>query len=120
MAKNKKNRGSGSKFVPVKIKDHHDKKGGHPHVILGDVRDNHVSVGLTRKPKKGKNSPNYKLEKNPLGGSDTSYMKRQGTVAPKTEYYNPRTGKMTPTDHAQATKYGEKARQKHFDKKKKP
>ena len=45
------------KKIAVKIKNHTDKKGGHPHIILGDVDENHVSVGLTTKPKKGKTLP---------------------------------------------------------------
>lgn len=103
--------------VSVTIKNHKDKKGGHPHVIVGNLEKNHVSVGLTTKPKKGKNATNYALEKNPLGDGKKSYMRRQGTVAPKKEYEKPRKGTMTKKDYAQAEIYGERAKQKHENKK---
>ena len=46
-------------------------------------------------------------------------MRRQGTVAPMGEYENPRKGAMSPKDYAQAKIYGERAKQKYFDKQKK-
>lgn len=101
-----------TKLVAVKIKNHRDKKGDHPHVIVEDLADKHVSVGLSTKAKKGKNHPNYKLEVNPLGGNETSYMRRQGTVDKKTNYYGDRHGAMTPKDYAQAKNYAERAKQK--------
>lgn len=52
-----------NKDVQVKIKTHTDNKGGHPHVILGDIEDKHISVGLTHDKYKGKNHKNYPLEK---------------------------------------------------------
>ena len=104
-------------LVPVQIKNHTDKKGGHPHVILSNVDDKHVSVGLSTKPKKGKNSTNYKLEISPLGDGKQSYMRRQGTVAPKGEYKQPRNGAMTKKDFAKAKEYGEKAKQKYLKEK---
>ena len=103
----------------VLIKKHKDKKGGHFHVILEDIDDCHVSVGLTTKPKKGKNSPNYKLQKSPLNDGKTSYMRRQGLVAPKTEYIESRSGSMTQHDYERAQLYGTKAKKKYIlDKKK--
>lgn len=102
--------------VQVKVKRHMDRTGGHPHVILGDIDNNHVSVGITSKKKKGKNSPNYKLENKPLGGEKDSYLRRQGTVAPKNEYDRPRKGELTPKDYAQAREYGERARLKYLEK----
>ena len=106
-------------LVPVRIKKHRDKKGGHPHVILEDIDDKHVSVGLTRDSKKGKNSTNYKCEINPLGGKDTTYMRRQGTVARKDDYLqSEKKGKMSPKDYAKAKEYGDKAKQKYLDGKK--
>ncbi len=104
--------------VSVTIKNHKDKKGGHPHIIIGNLENNHVSVGLTTKPKKGKNATNYALEKSPLNDGKKSYMRRQGTVAPKKDYEKPRTGTMTSKDYAQAKVYGERAKQKHLNKKK--
>lgn len=108
-----------AKDIAVNIKTHTDRKGGHPHVILEDIEDKHVSVGLTSSPKKGKNNTNYKLEKSPLNDGKTSYMHRQGTVAPKKEYKRPQKGTMTPGDYAQAKKYGETAKQKYIEKKNK-
>ena len=101
------------KFVVVTIKFHGDKNGGHNHVIVEDLDDNHVSVGLTTRKKKGKNHPNFPLEQSPLNDGKESYMRRQGTVAPKKEYMSPRTGKMTKNDYAQAKVYADRAKEKH-------
>lgn len=106
------------KLVPVKIKRHHDNKGGHNHVILGNMGKNHISVGLTTKPKKGKNAPNFKCKVNPLGGAETSYMRRQGTVDDKKNYgQTVKKGNMHPDDYAKAKEYGNKAKQKYAEKK---
>ena len=102
----------------VLIKTRPDKNGGHFHVILEDIDDCHVSVGLTTHPKKGKNSPNYKLQKSPLNDGKTSYMRRQGTVAPRVEYEKPRSGVMAKQDYERAQFYGAKAKQKYINKKK--
>lgn len=110
---------TGNKIKPVKIKTHNDRKGGHPHLIMDNIDNNHVSIGLTTKHKKGKNSTNYKCDVNPLGGEGKSYMRRQGTVAPKNEYSGERTGKLSQKDFAQAKQYSDKAKQKYLDKKKK-
>lgn len=104
-------------LFPVRIKKHRDKNGGHHNVILEDFEDKHVSVGLTTKPKKGKNATNYKCEIDPLGGKDESYMRRQGIVVPKTEYEPmERKGHMSEKDLAQAKIYGERAKQKYLEK----
>ncbi|MBQ7373834.1 MAG: hypothetical protein IJW64_04645 [Clostridia bacterium] len=100
-------------LVPVVIKTHYDSKGGHPHIIVADVNEKHVSVGLTSDKFKGKNSPNYKLKVNPLGGSEQSYMKRQGTVDGQSRYYNERKGVMHSEDKKKANQYGAKALTKH-------
>lgn len=100
-------------LVTVTIKFHGDKNGGHNHVIVKDMGDNHVSVGLSTKSKKGKNHPNYPLEQSPLGDGKKSFMRRQGTVAPKKEYMSPRKGKMTEKDYAQAEVYADRAIEKH-------
>ena len=34
-------------FVLITIKTHKDSKGGHPHGIIDNVEDKHVSVGFT-------------------------------------------------------------------------
>ena len=75
-------------LIPVTIKKHGDKNGGHNHVILETFENKHVSVGLTTNATKGKNSTNknYKCERSPLGDGKQSYMRRQGTVAPTKEY----------------------------------
>ncbi len=104
-------------IVVVPLKRHKDKNDSHYHVIVDNIDENHVSVGFTTKPKKGKNSPNYKLEKSPLDDGKTSFMRRQGTVAPKGEYKNPRKGTMTSKDYSQAQVYAERAKQKYLSKK---
>lgn len=107
----------GNGLVPVSIKTHKDRNGGHPHVIMGDVDNMHVSVGLSTQKKKGKNSPNYKLSVNPLGENTQSYMRRQGTVAPKGEYERSRKGAMAQEDYKKAKEYGDKAKRKYLKKK---
>ena len=107
-------------FRPVTIKKHRDTNGNHPHIILEDFENNYVSVGLTRASKKGRNATNYACEINPLGGEDKSYMRRQGTVEPKSNYIPPeRKGKMSPKDFEKAKQYGDKAKQKYLEKTKK-
>lgn len=104
-------------LVTVTIKDHHDSRGGHPHIIVDDIDNNHVSVGLTHDKKKGKNHPNYPMEKKPLGGNEQSFARRQGTVAPKKEYSKTaRKGKVTPKDYEKVKDIGEKAKRKYIDK----
>ena len=105
-------------YKTVRIKKHYDKNGCHNHVILEDFEDKHVSVGLSTKVKKGKNSPNYKCDNDILGGNKTSYMRRQGTVAPQKEYSKTeRQGKMTYKDFAKAQEYGARAKAKYKQKK---
>ena len=102
---------------PVRVKKHKDSNDGHHHIIVEDFEDKHVSVGLTIKTKKGRNAPNYKCEINPLGGTKTSYMRRQGTVAPQSEYDSKEeVGKLTLNDYERAQEYGKRAKQKHLDK----
>lgn len=87
--------------------------------MVDKVQGKEVSVGLTHSPKSGKNMPNRKLEVNPLGGKETVYMQRRGTVAPKKEYGAAKQGNMHPKDYTAAQKYGETAKQKALNKKKK-
>lgn len=106
-------------LMPVTIKDHRDKNGGHHHIVVDNVDDKHVSVGLTTHSKKGKNSTNYKCQTSPLVDGKESYMRRQAQVAPKNEYYNPRNGKMELGDYNRAQEYGERAKKKYLEKKSK-
>lgn len=101
-------------LVPVKIKNHKDKKGGHPHIMLDKVAGKEVSVGITHDSKKGKNSTNYKCKVNPLGTKETTYLRRQGTVADSKEYYGNRAGNMHPDDYKQAKIFAERAKEKHI------
>lgn len=110
--------GENKSLIQVIIKTHNDTKGGHPHIIVDNVDNKHVSVGLSTKPTKGKGSKNYRLEKSPLNDGKQSFMRRQGTVAPKGEYSGKRNGSLTPKDYAQAKIYGERAKQKYLNKKK--
>ena len=104
-------------LIEVNIKLNGDKNGGHNHVIVEDIDDKHVSVGLTTKSKKGKNHPNLPLEQSPLGDGKESFVRRQGTVAPKKEYKAPRKGKMTQNDYTKVKKIGEKAKKKYLEEK---
>lgn len=106
-----------AKLVNVSIKTHNDRNGGHPHVIIDDIDDKHVSVGLTHDKKKGKNSTNAKLTRNPLGGKKNAYMHRQGTVDSKKSYHGKREGKMSQEDYDKAKGYAEKAKRKYIAKK---
>ncbi|MGN1053367.1 MAG: hypothetical protein ACI4SH_08285 [Candidatus Scatosoma sp.] len=107
-----------NKNIKVTIKTHHDKNGGHPHIIVDNVDNKHVSVGLSTESTKGKGSKNYRLEKSPFNDGKKSYMRRQGTVAPKGEYSGKRDGSLTPKDYERAKLYGERAKQKYLNKKK--
>lgn len=119
--KNRKSRNNAAhndNFVPITIKTHKDSKGGHPHGIIDNVDDKHVSVGFTHDRYKGKGKKsgnNYALESNPLGGDKQSYMRRQATVAPKSEYDSPRKGKMSIKDYERAKQYSDKAKLKYID-----
>ena len=109
-----------NKEVKVRIKTHTDKNDGHPHIILDDIDDCHVSVGLSTQPKKGKSKKagnNYPLQKSPLNDGKHSYMRRQGTVAPKNKYINPKIGKRAQDDYDRAIIYDERAKQKYIEKK---
>lgn len=56
MSKKKKTaiNGENKNLIQVIIKTHNDTKGGHPHIIVDNVDNKHVSVGLSTKPKKEK------------------------------------------------------------------
>lgn len=105
--------------VSVTIKNHKDTRGGHPHVIIENIEDKHVSVGLSTKPKKGNNAPNYKLETSPLGDGKQSYARRQGIVDAQKNYEKPRKGKLTPKDYSRVKEYADKAKKKYLEKTKK-
>lgn len=106
-------------MVPVQIKNLNDSNGGHPHVIMDNIDDKHVSVGMTTNPFKGKNHPNYRLKNDPLGGDKTSYIRRQATIAPKKNYYNPRMGALNKKDYETAKRYCDKAKKKYIERQKK-
>lgn len=108
---------AGQKSKSTNVVKQGEKKGGHNHVIVEDIDDKHVSVGLTTKSKKGKNHPNLPLEQSPLGDGKESFVRRQGTVAPKKEYKAPRKGKMTQNDYTKVKKIGEKAKKKYLEEK---
>ena len=109
----------GVSFVSVLLKRHGDSQGNHNHVILEDIDDRHVSVGITSSPKKGKNSPNYKCGNDIIGNGKQSYLRRQGIVDLQTNYSNPSQGRMTAKDYAQAKIYGQRAKQKYLAEKRK-
>ena len=106
--------------IVVTIKTHKDYNGGHPHAIMDNVDNKHVSVGFSTQKKKGKvkkSGTNYTMEKSPLDDGKQSYMRRQAIVASITEYEKPRRGTMTPKDYEQAKQYADKAKQKYIDRK---
>lgn len=47
-----------------------------------------------------------------------SYMRRQGVVDKKDNYFKPTKGTMTKEDYSQAKIYGDRAKQKYLDNKK--
>lgn len=107
-------------LVAVDIKTHGDKNGGHYHVIMDNIDDNHVSIGLTSQKRKGKNGrKNYLMEKSPFNDGKQSYMRRQGIVAPRKEYYNPEKGTLTVNDYEVAKKFSVRAKEKYLEKKNK-
>lgn len=102
-------------LVPVLIKTHRDKNGGHYHLIMGNIDDKHVSVGLSTRQTKGKNGgKNYSMEKSPLDDGKRSYMRRQGLVAPIKEYYGSKKGTLTAKDYDVAKKYSARALEKYL------
>ena len=103
--------------VSIIIKKHKDKNGGHNHIIVDNIDNCHVSVGITTKKKKGKNAPNYGPFPSPLNDGKESYMRRQGQVAPKREYFNERKGLIGKEHYQQAKIYGERAKEKYINKK---
>jgi hypothetical protein len=105
-------------FVPIRKK--HDKNKGHPHIILEKIGDKRVSVGITHSRKKGKNHLNYRLDHNPLGGNETTYMRRNAEIKHERNYFGEtKLGSMTQTDYSKAKSYGDKAKIKYYDKRKK-
>ncbi len=108
-------------LISVLIKKHNDKNGGHPHIIVDNVDNKHVSVGLTTQSHKGTGpnaGKNYSLGNNPIDeNAEHTYMRRQATVDNKSNYYNPITGKMTEKDYKKAKENGEKAKKKYLEEK---
>lgn len=103
--------------VDVIISTHNDANGGHPHVLMDEIDDNNVSVGLTTRSKKGKNHPNYPLEKDPTGKGKTSFMRRQATIDVKKNYKDPTSGAMAKKDYEKAKEYANRAKEKYIAKK---
>ncbi|HAT83779.1 MAG TPA: hypothetical protein DE061_05740 [Clostridiales bacterium] len=103
--------------VEVIISTHNDSNGGHPHVLMDEIDDNNVSVGLTTRPKKGKNHPNYPLEKDPTGKGKKSFMRRQATIDVKNNYKDPKSGAMAKKDYEKAKEYASRAKEKYIAKK---
>ena len=107
--------------ISVPLKRHRDKNNGHYHIIVDSVEDQYVSVGTSSKATKGKHSksPNYRCEADILGSGQPTYLRRQGTVDKKTNYFGSRQGPMTVKDYERVRIYGERAKQKYLAKKKK-
>ena len=105
--------------ISVKIKNHNDSKGGHPHIILDDIGNKHVSIGITHTKKNKKKPNNHELKINPLGETRKSYMQRSATVKPKREYFRTRNGLMNPEDFNKAKLIGDKKKKNYLENKKK-
>ena len=104
-------------LVPVTVKKRNDNNDGHFHVIFDTFEEHHSSVGITKRPKKGKNSPNYDCKNSILGNNVRSFARRQGTVAPVSTYSeNTYSGNMTETAYNQAKIYAERAKEKFLAK----
>ena len=110
----------GPLLLSVPMKRHKDKNRGHWHVILETFSKHHVSVGTTSSAKKGKKAKgtNYRCEQDILGNGQPTYLRRQGTVDPVTEYYGNAVGRITPKDFKRAQIYGARAKEKFLKKKK--
>lgn len=87
-----------------------------------------MSIDLTTQNRKGKSKKsgkNYPLKKDPLDIGQRnyipqeSYMRRQGVVDYKNNYYATSRGSMEEKDFERAKVYGERAKQKYLSNKKK-
>lgn len=85
---------------------------------MGTYKDRNISVGLTSKKKKGQNSnsTNYKLERSPFDDNELSYMRRQGQVRLKRDYFDTKYGVMTQKDYKVAQVYADRAKEKYIKK----
>ncbi len=110
---NSRNNKANNSFFAVLIKDHKDSQGGHPHVIVDNYQNKHVSVGITKASHKGKGHPNKRLQTDPLQSGKISYMHKQGTVDLQSKYVRPRNGYMHPDDFIEANNIGKRALEKH-------
>lgn len=101
-----------SGLITVDLKFHPDSNGGHHHIIVEDLGDNHVSVGLTTNPKYDTKHKNVPLEHSPLSNQKQSYASRKGTVDKKNNYNSPKQGQITKTDKTKVTQIADKAKAK--------
>lgn len=103
------------KITTKRLRDNND---SHHQIIMGTYKNRNVSVGLTTKQKKGKNSnsTNYKLERSPFEDNELSYMRRQGQVRLKRDYFDTKYGVMTQKDYKVAQVYANRAKEKYIKK----
>lgn len=99
-------------LITVDLKFHPDSNGGHHHIIVEDLGDNHVSVGLTTSPKYDSKHKNIKLEHSPISNHKQSYASRKGTVDKKKNYNSPKQGQITQTDKTKVKQIADKAKAK--------
>lgn len=91
--------------------------------FVGSVSRKHTNFVTTQRNKlTGKcsyidDTSSLTMEKSPFNDGKKSFMRKQGTVAPKGEYSGKRTGSLTQKDYDQAKTYGERAKQKYLHKK---
>ena len=97
-----------------------DKNDRHPHLIMDEVDDKYISMGLSTEPRKGKNKKagkNKPLQINPLGGNDKSYMRRKATIENKKRYEKIQQGKIHTADYDVAKYYSDIAKDAYNKKK---
>ena len=105
-----------SELVTVNLKFHPDSNGGHHHIIVENLGDKHVSVGVTRDNKYDKKHNNVPLDHSPLSNGQKSYALRKGTVDEKKNYNSPKQGEITTEDAAKVKKIADKAKAKELKK----
>lgn len=107
-----------SELITVNLKFHPDSNGGHHHIIVENLGDKHVSVGVTTKKKYDKKHNNIPLDHSPLSNGQKSYALRKGTVDIKKNYNSPKQGEITTEDAAKVKTIAYKAKEKEIKKNK--
>lgn len=97
-------------LITVSLKFHPDSNGGHHHIIVENLGDSHVSVGLTTSKKFDKKHNNIPLEHSPLSNGKPSFILKKGTVDKKRNYNSPKQGQITQNDAVKVKNVADKAK----------